>query len=201
MASSRRGAGRKSPDKKDLTAIKKRLRKHLGDTKREETDFAIRIGVSPETVANWLDPRETTVPDPRPLLKIGRKEMVSIDWLLLGRGSRIWQEPLSENPSIGDELRTHLANHLDGEHIHPKIVNSIVPEGGQLLYDVTAHYLELGQRAQQLPGGLGLIIDDPNTEKELEDTRFVLAERIEDSKQQLLVIDLLLERAYLQRTA
>jgi transcriptional regulator with XRE-family HTH domain len=72
--------------------------------------FAKKLGVSRSTVNKWFSEPPRT-PDARHLLAMAQEDRLSLDWLLLGEGSRL--RPVeTESESTAERFRAMLAAEL-----------------------------------------------------------------------------------------
>src|SRR5262245_19329894 len=77
---------RSKPSAFEARAISGRL-KEFAEQNYESVDGFVRaLSLNPSTADAWLDQVTPRVPDSEALLRIGRKTMISLDWLLLGEG-------------------------------------------------------------------------------------------------------------------
>lgn len=85
-----------------MDGIKQRikdLRKKHGLTMAE---FSARIHVSPGNVGDWESEKRSSTPGTKALIAIAEEFQISLDWLILGRGSAEPSE-LSETGQCGSE--------------------------------------------------------------------------------------------------
>lgn len=108
----RSAQGRPSLSKQDRAVIRDRLWWYYREYRQytSQRQFAQAAVVPESTISDWLHP-QSRVPDLANLLTFARNEGISLDWLLLGRGS----PALAVSRTIvelADDLRAYVVNEL-----------------------------------------------------------------------------------------
>jgi transcriptional regulator with XRE-family HTH domain len=80
--------GRKALPLKERRAIRRRLLQHSDARELTRADLRDVLRCGDTTITQWLNRNDPSTPDVVSLVRLARREGVSLDWLLLGEGVR-----------------------------------------------------------------------------------------------------------------